>query len=190
MASCCTINSSPGNRTDMGACRRLIWAGSDLIQEAFAGAGLAIAFASDGPALPCFDRILSAENAARGAHRGFWRGRSLPDATPVALAARIGRFADLRGSCADRRQPAATRSYLNFGHALGGGRDGRDRRPGSRRSLAARRRLRRLPAGASGCAAFWRSRGGPLLSLRSPAQLEVLDSATPAKPVTGSGVAP
>ena len=158
----------------------LVWAGDELIQEVAAREGLALAFAS-GAALPCFERIRAAEAEARRARRGFWSKVRVPAALPQALAARIGGFAIFEGrvlSVGNRR----TRSYLNFGRrwtedvtveiadadrVLFGGEEGLA-------ALAGRRgRVR----------GFLEEKGGPMLVLRSPMQLEVLD---PAKETSGN----
>ena len=153
----------------------------ELLQETVAGEGLAVAFAYE-DALPCFDRIIAAENEARNQHRGFWTGE-LPQARPEALAGWIGRFVIFEGkviSVGNRR----SRTYLNFGfrwtedataeiaaenRELFGGEAVLD-------ALAGRRiRVR----------GFLEQKGGPMVVLRSPTQLEVLPGG-----VADSGKAP
>ena len=162
-----------------GRLAALVWAGGELVQDVAAREGLALAFAS-GAALPCFEKILAAEAEARRARRGFWRKVRVPAAFPEALAARIGGFAIFEGrvlSVGNRR----ARSYLNFGRrwtedvtveiaeddrALFGGEEGLA-------ALAGRRvRVR----------GFLEEKGGPMLVLRSPMQIEALD---PAKETSG-----
>src|SRR5688572_2711375 len=67
-----------------------------LLQELLAREGLAVAFAT-GDEIPCFERILAAEDEARRAGRGFWRGFELPWARPETLAPFVGGFAIFEG---------------------------------------------------------------------------------------------
>jgi micrococcal nuclease len=141
-----------------------------LLQEAIAREGLAIAFAG-GDALPCFDRIIAAETEARGKHRGFWTGE-LPQARPEALASRIGSFAIFEGrvvSVGNRR----SRTYLNFGFRWSEdvtaeiAAEDRELFGGEAVLLAlAGQRVR--------VRGFLEQKGGPMVVLRSPLQLEVL----------------
>jgi hypothetical protein len=85
-----------------------------LVQEMLAREGLAIALASGEP-LPCFDRILAAEEDARRHARGFWIGGDLPWARPDELSTRIGRFAIFEGNVISVGNRSA-RTYLNFGY--------------------------------------------------------------------------
>lgn len=149
----------------------LIAAGDALVQEIVAREGLAIAFASGDP-IPCFERILAAEGEAREERRGFWADMTLPAAWPAALEARIGRFAIFEGlvvSVGNRR----ARSYLNFGtwwsadvtaEIAAGDRE----RFGGEAELAklAGRRLR--------LRGFLEEKGGPMMVVRSPMQVEIL----------------
>lgn len=160
----------------------MIAVGGLLVQEKIAHDGLAIAFASGEP-LPCFDRILAAEAAARRAHRGFWMGQRLPAAFPRALAARIGRFAIFEGrvvSVGNRR----ARSYLNFGtwwsEDVTAEITAEDReRFGGEAALGALAGHRVRMRG------FLEEKSGPMMVVRSPMQLELLD-----RPVGADGSAP
>lgn len=144
-----------------------------LVQEILAGEGLAIAFASGGDSLPCFDRILAAENAARTARRGYWDGEPLPAARPGTLGARIGHFAIIEGrvvSVGNRTR----RTYLNFGHywkedvtAEIAGED--------REKFGGEAALSELSGRRVRLRGYLEEKDGPLMMLRSPMQLEVLD---------------
>ncbi|MDQ3558838.1 MAG: thermonuclease family protein [Pseudomonadota bacterium] len=145
-----------------------------LVQEVLAREGLALAVAAGDP-LPCFARFLSAENSARRAGRGFWAGTELPEARPDTLKPRIGRFAIFEGApISVGNRP--TRTYLNFGtwwsedvtveipardRALFGG-------EAALAQLAGRRlRIR----------GFVEDKGGPMVVIRSPMQMETLGAA-------------
>lgn len=145
-----------------------------ILQENLVREGLAVGYAVGEP-LPCFGRILAAEAEARTAGRGFWAGLRLPLAYPDRLRERIGRFTIFEGTVISvGNRP--TRSYLNFGtwwlrdvtaeiaerdrEAFGG--------EAGLAGLAGRRvRLR----------GFLAERGGPMLLITSPMQLEVLGPA-------------
>lgn len=141
-----------------------------LLQEIVAREGLVVAFAG-GNALPCFDRILAAETEARKEHRGFWTGE-LPQARTEALASRIGHFAIFEGrviSVGNRR----AWTYLNFGFrwsedvtaAIAA--EDRELFGGEAVLLAlAGQRVR--------VRGFLEQKGGPMVVLRSPMQIEVL----------------
>jgi endonuclease YncB( thermonuclease family) len=147
----------------------------ELLQETVVEEGLAIAFGGS-DALPCFDRIIAAENEAREKHRGFWTGE-LPQARPEALASWIGRFVIFEGkiiSVGNRR----SRTYLNFGfrwtedvtaeiaaedRELFGGEAVLDALAGQRIRVRG----------------FLEEKGGPMVVLRSPTQLEVLSDGVP-----------
>ena len=142
----------------------------EALQETVVEEGLAVAFAHE-DSLPCFDRIIAAENEARETHRGFWTGE-LPQARPEALASWIGRFVIFEGkviSVGNRR----SRTYLNFGfrwsedvtaeitaedRELFGGEAVLDALAGQRIRVRG----------------FLEQKGGPMVVLRSPTQLEVL----------------
>jgi micrococcal nuclease len=152
-----------------------------LLQETVAREGLAIAF-SGGDALPCFDRIVAAETEARESHRGFWTGE-LPPARPEALASWIGRFAIFEGrviSVGNRR----ARTYLNFGFRW---------TEDVTAEIAAEDRelfgggavLEALAGQTVRVRGFLEQKGGPMVVLRSPMQLEVLSGA-----VVNEGKAP
>jgi endonuclease YncB( thermonuclease family) len=149
----------------------------ELVQEALAREGLAVAFAS-GP-LPCFEKILAAENEARQKRRGFWVAAALPEARPDALRELVGRFAIFEGRVLSvGNRPG--RTYLNFGSWWA--RDvtveiaARDRELfGGEAALAslAGRRLR--------VRGFVQEKGGPMLVASSPMQIETLPEAVPAE---------
>jgi endonuclease YncB( thermonuclease family) len=145
-----------------------------LLQETLVGEGIAISLAF-GPPLPCFGRLLAAEDAARRSERGFWAEAAVAQARPEALSSRIGRFAIFEGrvvSVGIRR--AAT--YLNFGEKWSEdvtvevrGRD-RDHFVG-RADLAAMSGQRVRVRG------FLEERSGPAMVVNWPAQVEVLGAA-------------
>jgi len=149
----------------------LIALGDALLQERLAREGLAIAFAGGDP-MPCFDRILAAEAAARRERRGFWAKARVPAADPDQLGGHIGRFAIFEGvvvSVGNRRR----RTYLNFGgwwkEDVTVEIDARDReRFGGEAALAelAGRRVR--------VRGFVEEKGGPMVAVRSPMQIEVI----------------
>jgi endonuclease YncB( thermonuclease family) len=141
-----------------------------LLQEIVASEGLAIAFASGDP-LPCFDRIVAAENEARKAHRGFWTG-GLPDARPEELDSWIGRLAIFEGkvlSVGNRR----SRTYLNFGFRWT--EDVTAEIAADHRELfGGEAALEALKGQRVRVRGYLQENGGPLVTLRSPMQLEIL----------------
>jgi endonuclease YncB( thermonuclease family) len=150
----------------------LVLSGGALMQEELAREGLAIAYMTGDP-LPCFDRILAAEADARAAHRGYWGDQALPQASPAALAAWIGRFAIFEGrvlSVGNR----PTRSYLNFGRRWS---------EDATVEIAARdleafggeAKIAALAGHRVRVRGFLEEKGGPAMVLRSPMQLEALD---------------
>ncbi len=153
-------------------------AGPRPLQEVLAREGLAIAYAG-GDAVPCFAEILAAEDEARRNRRGFWAGIRLPRARPDALAPLIGRFAIFEGSVISVGN-RSSRTYLNFG---GFWKEdvtveiaARDREKfGGEAGLAAlagkRVRLR----------GFVEEKGGPMMAVRSPSQLEILAESAEAR---------
>ena len=153
----------------------MITADGALMQEALAEAGLAVAFAGGEP-LPCFQRILAAEERARRARRGFWDGTPRLSATPAALAPHVGHFVIFEGpvlSVGNRR----TRTYLNFGR--------RWREDVTVEIAAADRRLFGGEAALAALTGrlvrvrgFLEEKSGPMMTLRSPMQLEVIDAET------------
>ena len=149
----------------------MIAASGTLMQESLAGEGLAVAFAG-GDALPCFDRVLAAEDAARRSGRGFWTGEPLPAAAPEALRPRIGLFTIFEGEVLSVGK-RSTRTYLNFGtywsEDVTVEIDARDRGAfGGEPELAALagRRLR--------VRGYLEEKAGPMMPVRSPMQLEIL----------------
>jgi endonuclease YncB( thermonuclease family) len=157
----------------------LVLIGDELIQESLMREGLAIAFVT-GNALPCFDRILAAEEEARLAHRGFWKNQTLPRASPSALAARIGHFAIFAGrvrSVGNR----PTRTYLNFGY-----RWTEDVTveiaAADREAFGGEAKIAALAGHRLRVRGFLQEKGGPAMVIQSPMQIEVLD---PAKETLG-----
>lgn len=161
----------PGDPDRYGRLPALAWNAAGSIQEILLGEGLAIAFATDDD-LPCFDDMLAAEERARRERHGSWSGYALPEATPQALGDLTGRFAIFEGNVLSvGNRPSTT--YLNFGtwwqidvtaeiaerdRAMFGGEE-------ALAGLAGKRiRLR----------GFLEEKGGPMLALKSPLQLEIL----------------
>ena len=91
----------------------IVVAEGDIVQETLLREGLALAFGTDDP-LPCFDRLLAAEEQARRERRGVWAEASVASAFPDALQSRIGRFAIFEGRVLSVGNRRAT-TYLNFG---------------------------------------------------------------------------
>jgi hypothetical protein len=151
----------------------LIAANGLLVQESLAREGLAIAFASGDP-LPCFDRVLAAEEAARHAGRGFWAGATLPDARPEALGAWVGRFVIFEGKVVSVGN-RSTRTYLNFG-----GRWSEDVtveiEAGDRKRFGGEASLSALAGRLVRVRGFLQAKAGPMMAVRSPMQVEVLDA--------------
>ena len=145
-----------------------------LLQELLVGEGLAISFAP-GPMVPCFDRLLAAEDEARRSERGFWGQVAVARTRPDVLAGRIGRFAIMEGrviSVGIRRSA----TYLNFGAKWSEdvtvevrGRD-RDLFVG-KADLAGMSGQRVRVRG------FLEERGGPVMVVNWPTQIEVLGAA-------------
>jgi endonuclease YncB( thermonuclease family) len=149
----------------------LIAVGDALVQEMLAAEGLAIAFAN-GDALPCFDRVLAAEAEARSAGRGFWRGIAIPDARPEALQGRIGRFAIFEGTVLTAGTRPAT-TYLDFGRRWSedvtieiAAKD--------RDAFGGEAELEKLAGSRIRARGFLAEKSGPMLKLRSPADLEIV----------------
>lgn len=168
-----SVSASPDR---YGRIPALIAVDGVLVQEVLAREGLAVAFA-DGEPLPCFSRLLAAEEEARRTGRGFWAAEPIRPARPAALDDRIGKFAIFEGrivSVGNRR----ARTYLNFGDVWS--RDvtaevvARDRdRFGGEDALAA------LSGSTVRVRGYLEEKGGPMAAIRSPMQIEVIDG--PAK---------
>ena len=130
------------------------------------------AFAA-GDALPCFDRILAAEAEARSAHRGFWSRNRCREATPEALQPRIGRFAIFEGTVVSvGTRPATDLSRLR--QDMVEGRDDRDRRRRTRDAFGGEAALDKLAGARIRARGFLEENAGPMLTVRSPMQLEIL----------------
>jgi len=160
----------------------LIAAGDALLQETLLREGLAVAFPTGDP-LPCFDRLLAAEAEARRGRRGFWNEVTIPRAGSDALRERIGRFAILEGlliSVGNRR----ARSYLNFGRRWSTDTtveiDARHRE-----AFGGEARLAELAGHRLRLRGFLEEKGGPMMVVASPMQIEILENAGPR-----SGIAP
>ena len=153
--------------------------GGDLVQKTLLREGLAVAFAA-GPEIPCFEALLAAESDARRAGRGFWADAAVPFAVPAALEGRTGLFTIFEGNVLTVGN-RASRTYLNFGRrwsedvtveipaadrAAVGGAAGRSDMAGPRV------RVRGVLQG----------RNGPLLTVTSPAQIEILGPPPQAAP--------
>jgi endonuclease YncB( thermonuclease family) len=150
----------------------LIAAGSELLQESIAGEGLAVAYAGGSP-LPCFDRILAAEDAARRSMRGFWQGTALPRANPDALQARIRHFTIFEGEVLSVGH-RGRRSYLDFGR-----RWSEDVtvevEASDREHFGGEAGLNALVGHTVRVRGFLQAKAGPMMAIRSTMQLEVLD---------------
>jgi endonuclease YncB( thermonuclease family) len=161
-----------------GRLSALVVSDSAIAQETLAREGLAIAYAS-GDALPCFERILAAEAAAREARRGFWTAARLPEAWPAALASRIGRFAIFEGVVASVGNRRA-RTYLNFGrHWLSDVTAIVE--AAARESFGGEAALENLAGRRVRIRGYLEERDGPLVTLTSPMQMQIVD---------GDGVSP
>jgi hypothetical protein len=175
VASPMTFAATARDPDRYGRTPALLVAGDVLAQEILAREGLALAFAMDAPPLPCFERIVAAEAEARTAHRGGWKGLGVPDASPSALAGRIGRFALFEGlvlTVGNR----ANRSYLNFGRRWSEDVTA-EIAEADREAFGGAQMLAALAGHRVRLRGFIEQRGGPWLALRSPMQLEVLDRA-------------
>ena len=144
-----------------------------LVQEILASGGLAIAWTGEAD-LPCFNRILAAEDIGRRSHAGRWGGdlAQLPEATPAALHPFVGGFAVFEGKVATvGARPA--RTYLNFG-----GRWAEDVTvtvsARDREAFGGEAALKALAGRRVRVRGFVEDHGGPAVAVRSPAQLEVL----------------
>lgn len=172
-AKALSVQLASGEPDRYGRLVALVAVDGALVQEALAAEGLALAFAGGAP-LACFDRILAAEEAARRAGRGFWAGVSLPRATPDALLQQVGHFVIFEGRVISVGNRSA-RTYLNFGYTWSedvtveieaADRDGF----GGEEALAA------LAGRKVRVRGFLEEKAGPMLALRSPMQLEVIDA--------------
>ncbi len=151
----------------------LVSVGGSWLQEALAGEGLALAYATDDP-LPCFSGILAEEADARRAGRGFWSNGSVLEATPEALAPRIGRFAIFEGTVVSvGARPATT--YLDFGKKWS--EDVTVEIPAKARTgFGGETALEKLAGARIRLRGFLVDKGGPMLPVRSAMQLEILSS--------------
>jgi endonuclease YncB( thermonuclease family) len=147
--------------------------GDSLLQEKLAGEGLALAFAAGDP-LPCFERLLAAEAEARQQRRGLWSSATVADARPEALVSRIGRFAIFEGIILSvGTRPATT--YLDFGRRWS--EDVTIEIPAKDRdAFGGEAALERLEGARIRARGFPVDKAGPMLPVRSPMQLEILDS--------------
>ena len=147
----------------------------ELVQEAAVRHGLAIPFSTT-QSLPCFDRLLRAEDFARRHRRGFWKtGRVMP-ARPEALRTGIGRFAIFEGTAVSvGNRPYGT--YLNFG-----GRWSEDVTveiaPRHRAAFGGEAGLAKLAGRRVRVRGFVEDKGGPMLAVQSPLQVEILETAS------------
>jgi endonuclease YncB( thermonuclease family) len=158
----------------------LVVADGRLLQEDLVGEGLAVAFAVTGP-IPCFEKLLAAEDEARKLGRGFWAGAALPFAIPENLAQRTGLLTIFEGNVLTVGN-RASRTYLNFGRRwsddvtaeiLAADRDAFGGEEGLSKMAGRRVRVRGVVA----------DRNGPLVTVRSPMQIEIL-------PQTGRPIGP
>jgi endonuclease YncB( thermonuclease family) len=150
----------------------LITADGKLLQETLAGEGLGIAYAGGAP-LPCFDRILAAEDAARRSSRGFWEGEALPSANPNLLQERIGHFTIFEGEVLSVGH-RGRRSYLDFGR-----RWSEDVtvevEAGDRVHFGGEAGLTALVGHTVRVRGYLQAKAGPMMAIRSTMQLELLD---------------
>ena len=155
----------------------IVSASGALVQETLVREGLAVALSAETDPLPCFERILAAEAEARRQRRGFWTGERLPEARPRALASRIGHFAIFEGDVASVRNRRA-RTYLNFGDVWSADVtaeiEADDREP-----FGGELALEQLAGKRVRLRGFIEERGGPVIALSSPMQLEILGFAGP-----------
>jgi hypothetical protein len=169
-----TVSSISPGPDRYGRIPALVAVNGVLLQQILAREGLAIAFASGDP-LPCFDKILEAENDARRAAAGYWSDRSLPWARPEALERRIGGFAIVEGvvlSVGNRR----ARTYLNFGRRWS--EDVTAEIDAEHRdSFGGEEALVRLAGARVRIRGYVEESGGPMIAIRSPMQLEIVRAA-------------
>ena len=144
-----------------------------IVQEALAREGLAIAFPTGDP-VPCFDRILAAEDSARRGRRGFWKGYDPPRARPEELRRQIGRMAIFEGVAVSvGNRPY--RTYLNFG-----GRWSEDVtveiEAGDRARFGGELGLANLSGKRLRVRGWVEERGGPMVTVRSPLQMQAIEA--------------
>jgi hypothetical protein len=147
------------------------------LQERVAGEGLALAFATGEP-IPCFEAILAAEDEARRHWRGFWGATALPEARPEALVPLVGRFAIFEGDVLSvGNRPS--RTYLNFGTHWS--EDATvEIEAGDREKFGGEAGLAALAGGRVRVRGYIEARGGPVVAVRSPMQIERLGRAATA----------
>jgi hypothetical protein len=125
--------------------------------------------------VPCFDKILAAEDEARRGRGGYWQRLSLPWARPASLTPYIGRFAIFEGKVISvGNRPA--RTYLNFGGLWSedvtveiGARD--------REALGGAAALAALAGKRVRIRGYVDERSGPVVVVTSPNQMEVVGEA-------------
>jgi hypothetical protein len=146
--------------------------GGVTLQERLAREGLAIAVAGD--ALPCFERILAAEDEARQARRAFWAETRVLAATPEALQSRIGRFAIFEGTVVSVGTRRAA-SYIDFGTFWSedvtieiAAKD--------REAFGGEAEIEKIAGARIRARGYLVEKAGPMLSVRSPLQIEVLSA--------------
>lgn len=150
----------------------LFLASGEFVQEKLVAEGLAVAFAAEAD-LPCFEELRAAERAARGSGAGAWRdAKPLPADRPDLVAARIGRFAILRG----RILSVGTRyraTWLDFGRTWKTDVTVRIDRA-DRQKFGGEAALEAYAGRDVMVRGYLSDSGGPLLEAGSPASLELL----------------
>ena len=146
------------------------------MQDVVAREGLAVAFASGDP-IACFDSILAAENEGRANKQGFWRVAAVAAARPESLRPHIGRFAIFEGRVISVGARRAL-TYLNFGLrwsedvTVGIEARHRDRFGGDAKIADLTGRRLRIRG-------FVEERAGPMVTVSTPMQIEVLGERSP-----------
>ncbi len=160
-----------GDADRYGRLPALVTIAGSLLQEKLAGEGLALGYAAGDP-LPCFDRILAAEADARSGRRGFWSIELVVQATPEAMQPRIGRFTIFEGTVVSvGKRPATT--YLDFGRTWS--KDVTIEIPAKARdALGGEDALEKLAGARIRARGFLEDNAGPMLTVLSPMQLEIL----------------
>jgi endonuclease YncB( thermonuclease family) len=176
-----------GESDRYGRLPALIEHGGQLLQEALIAEGLAVAFAAGTP-IPCFEVLLAAEAQARQQGRGFWADAAVPFAIPVALEARTGLFTIFEGIVLTvGNRPS--RTYLNFGRRWSD--DVTVEIPAAERSaFGGEEGLATMAGQRVRVRGVLEARNGPLMTVTSPNQIELLGRAGIALPPALSEAAP
>ncbi len=159
-----------------GRTMAFVFAERGLIQSLLTASGRAVHVPQPGVGGPCMAAIGRSESQARRTNAGFWRTGAVAvrPANPAVLSRHIGRYAIVEGkvvSVGTRRN----RTYLNFGHRWV--QDFTVEIARSDRELfGGAEALEELAGHVVRVRGYLDSRGGPMIRIAMPGQLEAADN--------------